>query len=192
MLLPELVLSVYFSLLRVTASCLVTVFQRKHSVQLNWWNRLIFGNANVQIFDFRCCWTLKLCFYTAAANPADLYALSVASLSRQAGAARLILFYLRAPLNINAVFSLNYSLAGLPALSAFLYLPLCLSSALHLYLPALLLAQSFPPQRLISDDIRCDGLLALIRLFHDFMTLILPLEQNLLLYFDRWMAFGSV
>lgn len=51
----------------------------------------------------------------------------------------------------------------------------------------------FPPRRLISDDIRCDGLLALIRLSHDFMTLILPLEQNPLLYFDPVDGiFGSI
>lgn len=54
------------------------------------------------------------------------------------------------------------------------------------------LGSVFPPRRLISEDIRCDGLLALIHLSHDFMTLILLLEQNCLLYFDRWMAFGSI
>lgn len=62
---------------------------------------------------------------------------SVAGPSRQAGAALLILFYLRAPLNINAVLSLNYSLEGLPALLAFVYLPLFLSSTFPLCLPSL-------------------------------------------------------
>lgn len=60
--------------------------------------------------------------------PSGPTALPVASLSRQAGAALLILFYLRAPLNINAFLSLNYSLTGLPTHSAFVYLPLFHSS----------------------------------------------------------------
>lgn len=60
--------------------------------------------------------------------PSGPNALPVASLSRQAGAAPLILFYLRAPLNINAFLSLNYSLTGLPTHSAFVYLPLFHSS----------------------------------------------------------------
>lgn len=60
--------------------------------------------------------------------PSGPNALPVASLSRQAGAALLILFYLRAPLNINVFLSLNYSLTGLPTHSAFVYLPLFHSS----------------------------------------------------------------
>ena len=125
--------------------------------------------------------------------PSGPKALPVASLSRQAGPALLILFYLRAPLNINAFLSLNYSLTGLPTHSAFVYLPLFHSSTFPPASAFTALGSVFPPRRLISDDIRCDGLLALIRLSHDFMTLILPLEQNPLLYFDRWMAFfGSI
>lgn len=59
--------------------------------------------------------------------------------------APLILFYLRAPLNINVAFSLNYSLTGLPTLSTFVYQCLFLSF-LAVCLPSLLLAQSLHPE----------------------------------------------
>lgn len=62
----------------------------------------------------------------------DLYAPTVASPSCQAGPALLILFYLRAPLNINVVFSLNYNLTGLPTPSAFVPASLFLSPPLSL------------------------------------------------------------
>lgn len=143
------------------------------------------------------CKTLKLCVSMTHVYLLDLYALAVCCQScRKGGPALLILFYLRAPLNINVVFSLNYSLTGLPALSAFLYLRLVCFSPPHplppFISPLTTLGSVFPPQRLISDDIRCDGLLALILLSHDFMTLILPLEQNPLFYFAQLMAFGSI
>lgn len=91
--------------------------------------KLTISDANVLTF-----FCVKLRVGVTAAYSVDLYALSVASLASQAGAALLILFYLRALLNINVVFSLNYSLTGLPTLPAFVYLPLFLSSTFALYL----------------------------------------------------------
>lgn len=93
-----------------------------------------------------CLLLLNLCIRATTAYPVDLYALTVAGPSRKAGAALLILFYLRAPLNINVVFSLNYSLTALPILSAFVQLPPFLSSTFPLYLPSPLLVQSFHPE----------------------------------------------
>lgn len=72
--------------------------------------KLTFSYANLLAVLDNCvyyCKTLGLCICLTAAYPMDLRALSVASRSCQAGAALLILFYLRAPLNINVVFSPN-------------------------------------------------------------------------------------
>ena len=85
---------------------------------------------------FIYCWNPMPCVWVTAA---DL--VSLASPSHQDGAALLILFYLRAPLNINTVFSVNYRLAGLPTLSAFIYL-------------ALFPVSTFPP----CISIRCSSL----------------------------------
>lgn len=70
-------------------------------------------------------------------------------------------------------------------------LPLPLSLLFTLYSSSFL-GSVFPPRRLISDDIECDDLLAVILLSHDFMTLILPPEQNLFLCFGLWIYSEAV
>lgn len=67
--------------------------------------------------------TSERCICVNAAYSEDLYSVSCRSF-RLAGAPLLILFYLRATLNINVVLSLNYSLESLPGLTAFAYLRL--------------------------------------------------------------------
>lgn len=109
-------------------------------------------------FFFFLLQTLERCVCVNTAYSEDLYSVSCQS-SRLAGAPLLILFYLRATLNINVILSLNYSLESLPGLTAFVYLhstlpippPLC---ALHSTTPGCLF-HSEGSFLIISDAMAC-------------------------------------